>query len=270
MQGKGDEGAGTNPAFTAAGFLRCHVEDQEFGDRLPSPSPDGGRLQQEALRLTYEVLGIDPAAGEYPWPRRTGWQCPLGVLLWVADALLPLVRNGNAAATVALAVTWRAFCCSAPDAEALYVERVRERHRFLPGSADTPDLRAALEAALAQPGVQEESRRIVRAVLDDAEPAELLALLRPDVTASATKRRPRGKEAPEDRALAYLARAIREGQDIPSMAECARAAGCSRAAVKNWSLFQAAHRTAKAGAKSGSVRRGYRDARTPGELECAD
>ena len=72
-------------------------------------------------------------------------------------------------------------------------------------------------------------------------------------------------QRPEDLALAYLMRAIREGRPCPSLRECAEAAGTSRQATAKWKHFRVAWENAKA-PRGGRIRRGYRSART-GDIE---
>lgn len=77
--------------------------------------------------------------------------------------------------------------------------------------------------------------------------------------------KPRAPMRPEDVALIYLGRAVREGRPIPSRTECALAAGVTKQATMKWELFSSAWRNARKTEKK-SIRRGYRDART-GDVE---
>ncbi len=72
-------------------------------------------------------------------------------------------------------------------------------------------------------------------------------------------------QRPEDLAIAYLMRAIREEEAVPSLSECARAAGVTKQATANWTHFRRVWKNAKA-TRGGRIRRGYRSART-GDIE---
>lgn len=98
-------------------------------------------------------------------------------------------------------------------------------------------------------------------------PRSSIARVRPPSAVAAGHAEPPQASASraEDRALAYLLRAIREKKPIPTKADCAKAAGVSRQATSKWAGFNATWQRAKASEKA-EPRRGRRDART-GDLD---
>lgn len=112
-----------------------------------------------------------------------------------------------------------------------------------------------------------EARAVMRDVMDgrageDAQLAErVLRLVEGVPSVEAPAERTAAKD-PEMLALAHLTMAIREKRPIPSQAECAEAAGCTKQAAQRWPSFRATWQMAKAGEKAGTLRRGVRDRRT--------
>lgn len=115
-------------------------------------------------------------------------------------------------------------------------------------------------------------RVLARATTPRATMRGLLLLLRdsPGDAPGAPRPRPVGaRDRAEDLALAHLTRALRMRRPVPSKAQCAKAAGCTRQAAQKWRAFGHTWKAAKAAEKSGTVRRGFRDRRT-GAVDAGD